>query len=344
MIIASEGVKLVGTTIVIAGGGTAGAPAARSLRKKLDPAHRIILVEKKETLINPALLPLYATGKKNREGFSKKRSRMSLPGIEMIGAEIAEIDPNDKKVFTEREEIDYDLLLIATGAELDRSRPPGMAEAGIDLQSLEGAERVCAALPSFEGGEIAIAAASTDIKCPGGLYEYALLLESWFYRRGRHREVTITIYTPEKAPLALFGERSSQALAELLLKRRIGTHTGVRIESIDGKSKTIFMENNSRFPYDLLLYCAAVTPPPLLKKSGLAGEGGWATPDHRTMALPQERSVFAAGDVVAIKAPGGELLPKLGGSAHLQSFVAAANMARLAKGQKPHREYCGLAG
>ncbi|NLA04718.1 MAG: FAD-dependent oxidoreductase [Firmicutes bacterium] len=335
--------KLVGATIVIAGGGAAGAPAARSLRRKLGAEHRIILVEQKETLVNPALLPLYAVGKKKRRHFSRERSRMSLPGIELTAGRVLKIDPGAKKVYTGGEEIDFDLLLIATGAELDRSRPPGAAEAGIDLQSLEGAEKIYAALPYFRGTEIAIVAPSAGIKCPAGPYEYALLLENWFNRRGRSRDISITIYTSESAPLILFGERTSRALAELLLKRRIRLHPGARIRRIDGESKTIFVDRD-RFSYDLLLYYAPVTPPPLVGESGLAGKGGWLRPDPRTMALPLESSIFAAGDVTAIDTPRGELLPKLGAIAHLQSLVAAANIARLVKGQKPDRAYCGFAG
>ena len=57
-------------TVVIVGGGTGGAPAARSLRRKLGPEHRVIIIEKEKMPANLAVLPLYAVGKKEGARFS----------------------------------------------------------------------------------------------------------------------------------------------------------------------------------------------------------------------------------------------------------------------------------
>lgn len=329
-------------TVVIIGGGTAGAPAARSLKKGLGPEHRVVLIEKEEMLANLAVLPLYAVGKKNKGQFLRRRSLLGRQGVELIAGEVLQIDPDRKRVCTGREEIAYDLLLVAAGVELDRNRPPGMAEAGLDLQSLEGVEKLRQALPHFPGGDIAIVVASKNIKCPGAPYEYALLLEDWFYRRGRSRDVSITVYTPEKAPLLLFGEKASGAMAGLLLNRNIRLHPQAQVRRIDPAGKEIFLEKES-FPYDLLLYYAAAAPPPFIRESKLGGEEGWLKVDRHTMALEEAEDIFAIGDVAGVATPSGEALPKMGAVAHLQSLVAAGNMACLMKGEKPRRAYSGFA-
>jgi sulfide:quinone oxidoreductase len=224
-------------TVVIIGGGAAGAPAARSLSKKLHPGQRVILIEKEETVINPAVFPLYAVGKRKRGHLSRSRSRLTRRGVKLITGEVQKIDAAKKRVYIHEGEISYDLLLIAAGAVPDRSQPPGAADAAIDLQSLEGVEKLRALLPHFGGAEIAIIVPSTGIKCPAAPYEYALLLENWFQRRGRSRDISITIYTPEEAPLSLFGKRVSETVAGLLLKRRIRVHPAARISKIDGAEK-----------------------------------------------------------------------------------------------------------
>lgn len=330
-------------TVVIVGGGSAGALAARSLRKSLDPEHRVLLIEKEEILVNTAVLPLYAVGKKKRRHLSRNRSLLNRHGVELIAGQVLKIDPAGKKIYTDREEISYDLLLIAAGAELDRTHPPGMGGAGIDLQSFAGAEKIRAALPHFQGTEIAIVVVSTNVKYPGGPYEYALLLEDWFYRRERSRDISITVYTPEKAPLILFGGKTSEVTAGLLLKRNIRVHPDAHVRLVDPGRKMIFLDNDS-FPFDLLLYYAAAAPPPFIRESGLAGEQGWVKVDRHTMALTEEDSIFAVGDVTEVRAPSGEPVPKMGAVAHLQSFVAAANIARLMKGEKPRSAYSGFAG
>ncbi len=330
-------------TVVIIGGGSAGAPAARTLKKKLGPEHRVILVEKEEKLVNRAALPLYAVGKRNEGQFSRSRSLLNRRGVELIAGEVLKIDGSKKKIYTGREEMGYDLLLIAAGAEPDGAETPGMKEAGLDLQTFAGVKKLRDALPRFQGAEIAIVAASTRIKCPAGPYEYALLLEDWFYRRERKRDLSMTLYTPEQTPLSMFGKRVSDAAAGLLLKRNIRFHPLARAGRIDAGSKTIHLGDNS-FPFDLLLYYAQTAPPPFIRESGLAGDAGWLKVNPRTMALPGEDSIFAVGDVTEIRTPSGELLPKMGVVAHLQSFVAAANMAALIKGEKPGGAYSGFAG
>ncbi|HHW73805.1 MAG TPA: FAD-dependent oxidoreductase [Firmicutes bacterium] len=330
-------------TVVIIGGGAAGAPAARSLSKKLHPGQRVILIEKEETVINPAVFPLYAVGKRKRGHLSRSRSRLTRRGVKLITGEVQKIDAAKKRVYIHEGEISYDLLLIAAGAVPDRSQPPGAADAAIDLQSLEGVEKLRALLPHFGGAEIAIIVPSTGIKCPAAPYEYALLLENWFQRRGRSRDISITIYTPEEAPLSLFGKRVSETVAGLLLKRRIRVHPAARISKIDGAEKTAVLDGN-RFPFDLLLFYAPVMAPPFIEKSGLGDEEGWVRTDPGTMALPGEDSIFAAGDITRIETPSGAPLPKLGAIAHLQSFVAAGNIARLIRGRRPGRTYSGFTG
>lgn len=331
-------------TVVIIGGGSAGAPAARRLKRKLGPEHRVILVEREEKLVNRAALPLYALGKRAEGQFTRSRSLLNRHGVELITGQVLKVDGSGKKVWTDREEIGYDLLLIAAGAEPDGREYPEMEAAGIELQTLAGARKLREALPRFRGSDIAIVVTSTGIKCPGGPYEYALLLENWFCRRERGRDVSITLYSPEQAPLSMFGKRTSDAIAALLLKRNIRFHPGAGEQlRIDAAGKTLYLENSS-FPFDLLLYYARTAPPPFVRASGLAGDTGWLKVDRRTMALPGDGSIFAVGDITEIRTPSGELLPKLGAVAHLQSLVAAANMAALVKGEKPGSAYSGFAG
>ena len=88
----------------------------------------------------------------------------------------------------------------------------------------------------------------------------------------------------------MFGKKTSDAAAGLLLKRNIRFHPGYREGGIDVGSRTISAGNN-RFPFDLLLYYAPTAPPPFIRESGLAGEAGWLQVDRHTMALPEDDSI-----------------------------------------------------
>ena len=100
----------------------------------------MLLIEKEEILVNTAVLPLYAVEKKKRRHLSRNRSLLKRHGVELIAGQVLKIDPAGKKIYTDREEISYDLLLIAAGAKLDDASS-GNGRAGIDCNPSPGLKR-----------------------------------------------------------------------------------------------------------------------------------------------------------------------------------------------------------
>ncbi len=334
-----DGVGEAVGTIAIIGGGAGGASAARSLKKQLGAEHQIILVEKESQVYNQASIPLLSVGRRKRADLTRSIASLSRWGIQVIIDKAALIEPNIRRIQTEHREIRYDLAIIAAGAEMRTDRLPGMAAAGINIHSPDGAANLASRIQSFQGEEIAILSVPKHIKYPSTPYEYALLLEDWFKRRGLSKDISISIFSHEVAPMSIYGERTSDAVAELLLKRNIHLHMNCRIKQVDPERKCVQLGEGS-FPFDLMLYCPEPAPPSLIKESGLADAEGWLPVDRYSLVSQQE-GIMGIGDVTRIFTPAGETLPKIGAVAYPQSLIAARNAVRLLKGEKIRDNYNG---
>lgn len=80
-------------TVLIPGGGTGGLVVARRLRRLLDPADRVVLVERDPTYrYAPSFLWVMA-GTKRADQVTADLRRLRRRGIEFLHAEVIDIDP-----------------------------------------------------------------------------------------------------------------------------------------------------------------------------------------------------------------------------------------------------------
>ena len=71
-------------TVVVLGGGVGGVVAAIALRKRLPPAHRVVVVDRSSShLFSPSLLWLM-TGSRSESKIARPMERLSRRGIEFI--------------------------------------------------------------------------------------------------------------------------------------------------------------------------------------------------------------------------------------------------------------------
>src|SRR5579859_1269697 len=130
---------MAGKTILVVGGGVGGLTAANALRKRLDPSHRVVLVDKTGAhLFAPSLLWLMV-GQRHPARLVRDLRGLVQPGVEVVRAAVQEIDPNRGRVRADGQELGYDALVIALGADLDPAALPGYQAAAHNFFDLEGA-------------------------------------------------------------------------------------------------------------------------------------------------------------------------------------------------------------
>jgi sulfide:quinone oxidoreductase len=327
-------------TVVVLGGGTGGLVAARQLRRLLDPADRVVVVDHTaDYLFAPSLLWVL-TGARQPSQISARRARLRRAGIEVIQAEVHGIDVARRRVKTSEAEIAFDRLVIALGADLDPGAVPGFPGAAHNLYTPDGAAAAATALRGFEAGRVVVAVSRLPYKCPAAPYEAAFLAEALLRRRGLRDQASVDVYTPEPFPMPTAGPVLGNALAGMLAQRGIGFHPEQVIERIDPQARELVLAGEQRAGYDLLLGIPAHRAPEAAAASGLAGATGFLPVDPALLATSAE-GVYAIGDVTAIALPGGKFLPKAGVFAEAQAKVAARNIAAELAGRRPAAVFDG---
>ena len=66
--------------------------------------------------------------------------RVAKPGVRFVQETIASIDPEARRVTTDRDTYDADVLVVALGADLDVAATPGLVETGNEYYTERGAE------------------------------------------------------------------------------------------------------------------------------------------------------------------------------------------------------------
>ena len=212
-----------GLRVLIAGGGVAGLEAMLALRELAGD-----LVDIELLAPEPAFWykPLAVA-----EPFDAGQARhFELAGIAEAAdaaftlGQLASVDDDARIARTGGgAEISYDALVVACGV-LSR---PAIAGA-LTFRGPADSDAFRRLLVEAESGDVhSIAFAFPDTSAwPLPLYELALLTA----RRLEHaaNDVTLTVVTPERAPLALFGEAATEAVRALLREHRIKLLTGSR--------------------------------------------------------------------------------------------------------------------
>jgi sulfide:quinone oxidoreductase len=204
-------------------------------------------------------------------------------------------------VVTDLDEYEADILIVALGADYDVAATPGLAEAGNEFYSVEGAETARDAIRDFSGGKVIVGVCGPQFKCPPAPSECAILMDEFLRARGDRDAAEITLVLPMGAPVPPSPE-TSQAILERFAERGIGFVPGHRVTSLDPATREAVLDDGTRMPYDLFLGIPVHRAPEAVLSSELVAEDGWIPVEQRTLATRFEE-VFAVGDVTSVGTP-----------------------------------------
>ena len=313
--------------VLILGGGSGGLAAAGRLKELLGDKVSITVIDKQTSFVMGFSLLRVMTGEKTEQEVKISKEKISQKGIKFINSEVKEIDVKQSLVRTgQGEELAYDYLVIALGAELAPEKVPGF-ESAFHMYTLEDAKKLKDALLSFNSGSIRLVVCSTPFKCPAAPYEAAMLIDDYLRSKGLREKSDIEVFTPEPLPMPVAGPGVGNAVVAMLNEKRINFHNNTKISSIDGRTKEIILENGAREKYDLLIAIPPHTSPNVVRESDLADTAsGWIPVDPQNMQTKYDK-VYAIGDVAAVKLPSGMMLPKAATFAFGQAEIVAFNIA-----------------
>ncbi|MCH8923220.1 MAG: NAD(P)/FAD-dependent oxidoreductase, partial [Planctomycetes bacterium] len=252
------------------GGGVGGLVTASELRKRLGKEHRVVLVDQGgRHVFWPSLLWLQV-GRREPEGIVRDLARLNRKGIEVVNGQVTAIDPERRLVQVGGAEMTADYLVVSLGADLAPEQTPGLAEAGHNLYSLEGATAIRDTRKELIEGTLVVLVAKTPFKCPAAPYEAAMLLDHDLRKRKLRDRVSVALYSPEPGPMGVAGAEVSAQVRQLIEERNIAYYPQHQVSEVDAGTRSLRFANGSEAHFDFLVYVAPHMAPSV---AGQAGPG-----------------------------------------------------------------------
>ena len=300
---------------MIAGGGVAGLEASLALRDLAgDRIAATMLAPEPEFVYRPLRVREPFAGPSTRRYPLEEIARDI--GVEFRQDAFKWLDPAQCTVHTDAgEQLTYDALLLALGARL---HPRFKHALMLDDRRLD--EQLHGLLQDVEAGYIHKLAfiAPSQMPWPLPLYELALMTARRAY--DMNEELSVTIVTPEDAPLAVFGSAVSQALGRLLRDNGILVISSTHAETREAGQVALHPGGHSLYVDRILALPELFGPSsPGVPKRDRHG----FIPIDVHCRVPGLDGVFAAGDAT-------DFAVKHGGVASQQADVAAEGIAALA--------------
>ena len=322
--------------IVILGGGTGGTLAANRLRRAYPPQDAEIVVVDQDTehVYQPGLL-FVPFGLADLPHLVRQRQRQLSDGISFRHAGIDHVDLAGDRVHLDGGRVlDYDVLVVATGARLLPGETEGLTGPGwmkdvFTFYTPDGAAALHAALERFTDGRIVVNVVDMPIKCPVAPLEFCFLADDYFRRRGLRDRVGIRYVTPLDG--AFTKPVCNRELSGLLVAKGIGLVTEFNTGEVDaagtGNGRLISYDGRE-VPFDLAVVIPLHGGAAYVGRSpGLGDELGFIPVDRATLQARAAPNVFALGDATDVPTS------KAGSVAHFEGGVLVANVRRFLAGQ-----------
>jgi NADH:ubiquinone reductase (H+-translocating) len=334
----------VAHNVVIAGGGFAGANAARELEKILPKqSARLILVNDVNFLLYTPLLPEAAAGTLEPRHVVTplrdilKRTYLRLGAISSHDAAARTVTLTGHDGATE--ELRYDQLLLATGS-VSRSLPiPGLSEHAIGFKSLADAiwlrNHLIETLESANATEdparreemltyVFVGGGYSGLEALAELQDFAADAMTDYPRARLSGIRFILLEAMDRVLPEIAGELADYAVRELR-GRGIEIRLGTTLNEV--AADHVMLSTGERIPTRTVVWTAGVAAHPSMRAMGVELDERGRVPVDDRLAVPGLQGVYAAGDCAAVPDPDGGLCPPTAQHAIRQARVAARNMA-----------------
>ncbi|MCJ7832290.1 MAG: FAD-dependent oxidoreductase [Actinobacteria bacterium] len=288
------------TSVLVLGAGFGGLELSARLSEELGEQVEVTLIDKGDSFVFGFSKLDVMFGKATPESVRLHYGDIAKPHVRFRQETILAIDPENRRVITDLDTYEADVMVIALGADYDVAATPGLAEVGYEFYSVPGAQRVREVLPSFDSGTAIIGVCGPSFKCPPAPSETAILLDEYLRERGVRDDVRIQVVIPFGTPIPPSPGTSDAILAKFT-ERDIGFVPDHLVTALDPLDRAAVLDDGARLAFDLFLGVPVHRAPEVVERSGLT-EDGWIPVDQATLAT-RFPNVYAVGDVTSVGTP-----------------------------------------
>src|SRR5687768_16897050 len=138
--------------IVVLGAGFVGLELSTILSEALGDQLDLTLIDRNDSFFFGSSKLDVMFGRTTSDAVRIAYSNITKPGVVFRQETITAIDPEARRVTTDRGTYEADALVVALGADYDPAATPGMTQGGHEFYSFAGAERLRQVLPTFSSG------------------------------------------------------------------------------------------------------------------------------------------------------------------------------------------------
>jgi NADPH-dependent 2,4-dienoyl-CoA reductase/sulfur reductase-like enzyme len=258
------------------------------------PRGEIVLVEQEPFFALATAQLRYLFGLTGLQDIARSYRAISRPGLQVVNSAVIALDRDRRRVVTRDGRIDYDYLVLATGARLAEEEVPGLADRpGLNLCPYARASELVdlrQRIERFEAGHVVIGTPNSPYKCPPAPYEYALLWARHIERRALKARVTFIDPRSRPTPSSV-----APGLMEAMEAHgRVLTYEPVaQVHAVDAEARTVETEAG-RLAFDVLSVIPPHTAMPFIMDSGLGSP--FVEVDLRTFRALRDERIYAVGD------------------------------------------------
>ena len=328
------------THVVILGGGFGGLAAARQLD---DPSLRVTLVDRRNHHLFQPLLYQVATAGLSAPSIAAPLRQIlrKQRNATVLLDEAVDIDLAAKRVLLAEGPLDYDYLVVATGATHAYFGHDDWARHAPGLKTLDDAFAIRRrVLLAFEHAEreddparrqawlnfVVVGGGATGVELAGTLAEIARHTLPREFRRSDPRRANILLVEAGPRVLPAFAEDLSAKAAKQLEKLGVQVRTGTAVTAIGADSVRLGEETLAS---RTVLWAAGVAASPLGKHLGAPVDRAGRVQVAPDLSLPDHPEVFVVGDLASVTRPDGQPVPGVAPAAkQMGRHVGEAILAR----------------
>ena len=322
--------------VVVVGGGTAGATAARYL-KMADPSVDVTIIEANKDYFTCYLSNEVLSGERTLDSLKHGYSGLEKEGIKTVIDYVTGIDAKAKKVTTKSEaSFDYDRCIVAPGIDFKWDTIEGYDAA--TAEKIPHAWKAGPQTTTFrkqlvdmkDGGTVIIAAPPNPFRCPPGPPERVCQIAMYLQKEKPKSKV---IYVDPKKKFSKYG------LFMQGWKKFYGFGTDNSlidyiksdgIAKLDAGGMSITTASGKTIKGDVINVIPAQKAGKVAKVAGLTNEKDWCPIDLGTFESTIHKGIHIIGDAAVAKG-----MPKSGYAANSQAKVCAAAVAAMLNGKEP---------
>ena len=322
--------------VVVVGGGTAGATAARYL-KMADPSVDVTIIEANKDYFTCYLSNEVLGGDRTLDSLKHGYSGLEKEGIKTVIDYVTGIDAKAQKVMTKSgASFDYDRCIVAPGVDFKwdtiegydatvAEKIPHAWKAGSQTTTLRKQ-----LVDMKDGGTVIIAAPPNPFRCPPGPPERVCQIAMYLQKEKPKSKV---IYVDPKKKFSkyglfvqgwkkFYGFGSDNSIIDYIKSDGIA--------KLDAGGMSISTASGNTIKGDVINVIPAQKAGKVAEAAGLVNAKGWCPIDLGTFESTIHKNIHIIGDAAIAKG-----MPKSGYAANSQAKVCASAVAAMLNGKEP---------